>query len=138
MRAGGKAKRTLLEMQAENTGQNAALTYELIKRNNLQIPRSIEIVTKPYMERRALATFEAQWPGDQAQSSVTSLRIPFAEHAHSKQRLEAIVCITVGDFEHLIEYPKRGFQSERTASSYMFEAWTRLVRLGYTQHPIHK
>lgn len=56
VKAGGRAKRTLLETSAENTGQNAVLTYELIKRSNLQIPRSIEIVTKPYMERRAVAT----------------------------------------------------------------------------------
>ena len=45
------------EPKATNTGQNALLSYDLLTEHQIN-PESILIVTKPYMERRVLATFE--------------------------------------------------------------------------------
>lgn len=53
------AGEVLLESKAHNTGDNAVLSYKLLRKREATVD-SLLIVTKPYMERRALATFEAQ------------------------------------------------------------------------------
>jgi len=53
----------ILETAAQNTGQNVTLSYAALDRAGVEEPKTIMIVTKPYMERRALGAFEAQWPG---------------------------------------------------------------------------
>lgn len=138
MRSGGKARQILLETAAVNTGQNALLTYELLQTSAVKDPQSIEIVTKPYMERRAVATFEAQWPNDRVKLFATSPRISFAEYVSSRQQFEITVNIMVGDFERIVEYPKHGFQAEQDIPVDVLDAWRRLVGLGYTSHMISK
>lgn len=138
LRSGGVAESVILETAAENTGQNAVLTYELIKQSGFSSPRTIEIVTKPYMERRAKATFDAQWPDGQTQLFVTSPHISFDDYVDAGQPFELVVTIMVGDLERIIEYPKKGFQTRQNIPTDVREAWRRLVKAGYTGHIMHE
>ncbi len=51
----------LVESHSTNTGENISYSYQLLKRRRLET-ESIIVVTKPHIERRALATFRQQWP----------------------------------------------------------------------------
>ncbi len=53
----------LKETKATNTGENIQFSFELLKQRGIN-PHSIIIVTKPYMLRRAYATFMKQWPSE--------------------------------------------------------------------------
>lgn len=52
----------LVEDKAVNTGENAQFVYKMLINSGFGKVSSMVLVTKPYMERRAVATFEAQWP----------------------------------------------------------------------------
>ena len=79
MRSCGYTQPLLLETEALNTGQNATNTYALLKKQGITIKTAV-LVTKPYMERRAKATFEVQWPDNAARFYVTSQQLSFADY----------------------------------------------------------
>lgn len=133
---GGRAESVLLETAAQNTGQNATLTYELLVRQQLPIPRTMLVLTKPYMTRRAKATFDVQWPCKTTRISVGSPAIAFNEYPDVIQPLEPLVHIMAGDFQRIMEYPKHGLQSRQHIPNVVRAAWERLVEAGYTKHQI--
>lgn len=128
----------LLEHRAQNTGQNATYSYALLVESGEDMPRSVLIVTKPYMERRALATFEAQWPDDRVMFSVHAPLRSIDDYCNDDQPYEDVVNIMVGDFQRIMEYPKQGFQREQHVPAEVLGAWKRLVEAGYTKHLISK
>lgn len=125
----------ILERQAINTGQNAILSYELLSATDI-VPASILLVTKPYMERRALATFEAQWPDKDADLRVCSQNMTLEEYCNDEQPLELVVNIMVGDFQRIMEYPRRGFQTPQPMSGGAVAAYKHLCAAGFRQHLI--
>lgn len=138
VRSNGKGLNVLLEMRAQNTGQNARFVYEQLVREQASVPTSIQIVTKPYMERRVRATFEVQWPAP-ASYSITSPQLPFAIYYEGLgSHKEELINIIVGDFERIVEYPSRGFQSRQVIPPHAIEAWQRLVDHGYNKHLLSK
>ncbi|MGH9800824.1 MAG: YdcF family protein, partial [Blastocatellia bacterium] len=52
----------LTEPESTNTGENIAFSRRVLAANGLD-PEKIILVQKPYMERRAYATFMKNWPG---------------------------------------------------------------------------
>jgi len=93
------------------------------------------IVTKPYMERRALATFQAQWPDAHCGMRVSSAGGTVAKYCADKtQDFETVVNIMVGDFQRIIEYPKRGFLVAQSMPQNVREAYRALVGAGYNEH----
>ena len=134
MRAAGYAGRLMLETQALNTGDNARLSYELLDQQGTTPVDSIVIITKPYMERRALATFDIQWPDRSTRLTVTSPPIAFSDYFDDQQLFDDVLAIMVGDLQRIVEYPKRGLQSEQTIPSVVMDAYERLIAKGYTRH----
>lgn len=134
-KTGGKSKNVLLETQSENTGQNATLSYELLRRENVSM-RTIQVVTKPYMLRRARATFEAQWPINGTEFFMTALRRSLVEYFDDGWDFDSLVHILVGDFQHIVAYPKRGLQTTQDIPRDATDAWVRLVSAGYDRHLI--
>lgn len=128
----------LLEKQAQHTGENATLTYALLWGHAIAIPKTLQLVTKPYMERRARAAFEMQWPEKRTQLYVTSPRLNFEEYFTSSQPFEKIVHIMVGDYERIRQYPGLGLQMEQPFSDEVEQAYIRLLRAGYTKHILQK
>jgi uncharacterized SAM-binding protein YcdF (DUF218 family) len=86
------------------------------------------------MERRTYATFRKVWPEKAA--VVTSPPIPFEEYATADIPLDRVIHIMVGDLQRIRLYPAKGFQIEQEIPDEVWEAYERLVELGYTDNLI--
>lgn len=133
MKANGYAKSIMLETAAHNTGENARNTFRLLQATNQPMPLTIQIVTNPWMERRALATFEAQWPDRDATFSVTSPNLTFAQYCPDDQKRDEIINVLVGYMQRIMTYPALGFQTKQAIPAAVHAAYTRLVAAGYTK-----
>lgn len=122
----------MLESEATNTGENATLSYALLERHGSR-PASI-VVTKLYMERRAKATFDVQWPGSLSHLVVTSPHARFSDYVNDQQPVDTVINIMVGDMQRIMEYPARGLQSEQAVPVEIKAAYDYLVVAGYTKH----
>lgn len=130
-RHGGVARKVVIEPHAQNTGENARFTYDQLVKENITVGRAIiQIVTKPFMERRAKATFEAQWPSKEVMFFVTSPETRLEDYAD----LEDVVHVMVGDFQRILSYPKLGFQIKQKIPRRVLQAYQKLIDLGYTRH----
>jgi len=121
----------LLETRATNSGENLAFTRELLEARSIH-PRRIILVQKPYMERRAHATFLRQWPGPEAR--VTSPPIPFDDYFTPELPRELVINVLVGDVQRMKVYAERGFQVPQPMPDDVWAAFSELVARGYTSH----
>lgn len=136
VRHGAPLDKILIENRATDSGENIAFTYQLLEERNLH-PKSLLLVQKPYMERRAYATFKKQWPDPGADFMVTSPQISYDEYFNSANPKERTIHIMVGDLQRIREYPKLGYQVTQTIPNTVWQAYKQLVRLGYTEHLIN-
>jgi uncharacterized SAM-binding protein YcdF (DUF218 family) len=127
-------ERILVEDKSTNTGENVTFTKLMLESKDLH-PQSFILVHKPYMERRALATFQKLWP--ERQAIVTSPPQAFEEYPTKTISRHRMINIMVGDFQRLQNYPEKGFQISQPIPDKVLLAFQRLVRAGYTQHLIH-
>lgn len=134
---GVPAERILTETRSTNTGENVQFTRKLLEERGLD-PESFILVQKPYMERRAYATFKRYWPEKRA--VVTSPQFTFEEYLknHSNGALteDEIICIMVGDLQRIRLYPERGFQIPQEIPGEVWAAYEKLVAAGYDKHLI--
>jgi uncharacterized SAM-binding protein YcdF (DUF218 family) len=133
--AGVPPDRILIENRSTNTGQNVRFTRELLTARDID-PQSFILVQKPYMERRAFATFRTVWPETPVQ--VTSPQIGFREYlaryTHDTLTAGAVISIMVGDLQRIRLYPARGFQIAQEVPDTVWAAYQALVEAGYDQH----
>lgn len=120
----------LIEDKSTNTGENILFTRKLLKEKNLS-PQNFIVVQKPYMERRAYATFKQVWP--EKDVIVTSPQIAFQEYPTDIITKEDVINIIVGDLQRIKLYPERGFQIPQEIPVDVWDAYERLVKLGYTK-----
>jgi uncharacterized SAM-binding protein YcdF (DUF218 family) len=121
----------LLEPNSTNTGENIRFSREVLARHGLD-PQSLIVVQKPYMERRAYATFMRQWPGKDILMS--SPPISWREYPTQTLTREVIIPILVGDLQRIRDYPARGFQIPQEIPDAVMTAYEELVRRGYRSH----
>lgn len=137
VRMGVPPEKIIIENRSTNTGENVRLTRELLAGKGLDPARFI-LVQKPYMERRALATFMKVWPGKDL--VVTSPQVSFDEYlaGYSNDALspDEVVAIMVGDLQRIREYPAKGFQIAQDIPEDVWAAFEELARSGYDQHLI--
>src|ERR1044071_8608735 len=102
----------LVEVNSTNTGENVEFTKRLLAERGID-PQKFIIVQKPYMERRAFATFRKLWP--EKEVIVTSPQVSFREYLaeYSNRSLPAgdVVSIMVGDLQRIKLYPARRSQT---------------------------
>jgi uncharacterized SAM-binding protein YcdF (DUF218 family) len=127
----------LTEVNSTNTGENIVFTRRLLAKRGLD-PDKFIVVQKPYMERRAFATFRKLWP--EKEVVVTSPQVSFREYLteytnHSLSSSE-VVSIMVGDLQRIKLYPARGFQIEQEIPDEVWKAFEQLVRAGYDKYLI--
>jgi uncharacterized SAM-binding protein YcdF (DUF218 family) len=122
-----------IENKSSNTGENILFTRQLLIERGLN-PQSFIVVQKPYMERRSFATFKKHWPDKKL--VVTSPRIPFEEYATEEIPIERVINIMVGDLQRIKMYPQKGFQIYQEIPGKVWQAFERLVELGYNKHLI--
>jgi len=130
-------EKILIEAHSTNTGENIEFTKRLLAERGLDLQRFI-LVQKPYMERRAFATFRKLWP--EKELIVTSPQVSFGEYvAHYANRaLSAadVVGIMVGDLQRIKIYPDRGYQIAQEIPEEVWQAFEELVRAGYDKYLI--
>ncbi len=102
----------IIENQSTNSGENVQFSAELCNKLNLDFRRFI-LVQKPYMERRAYATFLKQWPHTLDYVAVSSTKQTFADYFSEDIELFTAVEAMLGDFERIKNYPAKGFQVEQ-------------------------
>ncbi len=128
----------LTETRSTNTGENVAFTRALVESHGLALDAFI-VVQKPYMERRAYATFKKVWP--EKTIVVTSPRVSFDDYlAHySNEALSPadVISIMVGDLQRIREYPAKGFQIPQDIPDRVWRAYEELVAAGFDRHLIH-
>jgi uncharacterized SAM-binding protein YcdF (DUF218 family) len=121
----------LVENRSTNTGENILFTGQLLKEKKLDI-RHFIVVQKPYMERRSFATFKRHWPDKHL--IVTSPQISFEHYPTSEISMEKLINIMVGDLQRIKLYPEKGFQIAQHITDEVWQAFERLVALGFNQH----
>ncbi|MBN1263085.1 MAG: YdcF family protein [Candidatus Pacebacteria bacterium] len=131
LKMGVPKSKILIENQSTNTGENIILTRKLLKERRIK-PKSLILVQKPYMERRAYATFKKRWP--EVKLIVTSPRISFADYPNKEISQEEVINIIVGDLQRIKLYPQKGFQIYQKIPSDVWQAYQELVKAGYTSH----
>ncbi len=126
----------LVENKSSNTGENVLFSYELFQQHGLN-PKSMILVQKPYMERRAYATFMKQWPGNTMKIMVTSPQIAYEDYFNESNPKEHVLNIMVGDMQRIREYSKLGYQIEQLVPDNVWAANEELIRTGFTKHLIY-
>lgn len=128
----------LLENEAENTGDNFVLSKKLLDERHIAF-RSVIVVTKPYMERRAYATGMKRWPDKEI--AVTSPQISFEDYfggyVNQQTTPENILNIMVGDLQRIDVYGRNGFQIPQEIPDEVWMAFNRLKKLGFTKHVLN-
>ena len=129
-------ERILIEPNSTNTGENIRFTRQLLAERRLD-PQSFIIVQKPYMERRAYATFRKLWP-EKKQVVLTSPQVSFgdyvAQYAHNSLSIDNVVGIMVGDLQRIKLYPELGYQIAQDIPEDVWRAYEQLVRAGYDEY----
>ena len=137
-RMGVPGESILIENRSTNTGENVVFTRRLLAERGLD-PESFILVQKPYMERRAYATFRQLWPEKEA-VVVTSPQATLDEYLEKYTNpgltKDDVVSIMVGDLQRIRLYPARGFQVEQEIPEDVWAAYEELVRAGYDRHLI--
>ncbi|USD31586.1 MULTISPECIES: YdcF family protein [Vibrio] len=122
---GVPASDIILEDKATNTGENVLYTAKVLDKLNLDL-RSFILVQKPYMERRAYATFIKQWPNTVESVCVTSPKTMFVDYFNEDISLDLTVTAMLGDFERIKAYPKKGFQIEQEIPAHIETSYLAL------------
>jgi uncharacterized SAM-binding protein YcdF (DUF218 family) len=123
----------LIENNSTNTGENILFTQKLLHEKGLD-PKSFIVVQKPYMERRSYATFKKHWPDKRL--LVTSPQISFEEYPNEEIQMEKVIHIMVGDLQRIKVYPEKGFQIYQQVPEDIWNAYNKLIDLGFDQHLI--
>ena len=85
------------------------------------------------MERRICAALGVYWP--QLNFTVTSPQVTIPEYLESAKRQgmteEASISVIVGDFQRMDLYAKLGYQLPQNIPEKAWEAYRKLVSMGY-------
>lgn len=121
----------IIERDSKNTGENVSFSRKMLEDIGLSI-RLLIVVQKPYMERRAFATFKKIWPEPEVR--VTSPQLSFDEYVNVQYPKEYVINIMVGDLQRIKLYSERGFQIPQEVPIIVWRAYEELVGRGYTKH----
>jgi len=131
LQKGVPADAILIENRSTNTGENIMFTKSILKQHRLD-PQRFIVVQKPYMERRSLATFKQHWPDKDL--IVTSPQLSFEDYPNDEIPLEKVINIMVGDLQRIKLYPAKGFQIYQEIPPNVWDAYERLIKLGFDKH----
>jgi uncharacterized SAM-binding protein YcdF (DUF218 family) len=98
-------------------------------------PESVILVQKPYMLRRSINTFLAQYPYDKeikilSSSEKTSLSDYLNKYTTEQ---DTIINVMVGDLDRIIHYPELGFMIKDTVPQNVLNSFDYLKEHGYTK-----
>lgn len=126
-------EKVLLETKSSNSGENVLFSYQLLENMHL-LPKSVLLVHKPTMERRAYASFKKWWPDTHTSVTVTSMPYTYEEYVGKIVDREVIINIMVGDIQRIINYPQLGYQIYQEVPKIVLNAYNELIDQGYDKH----
>ena len=121
----------LVEKSSRNSGENIAFSKKLLEDKEYEVRRII-LVQKPYMLRRAYATFKKVWP--EKDVIVTAPQLSFEEYPNNFFSKDEVINIMVGDTQRINVYPHKGYQIEQEIPEDVWNAYQELAKRGYTRH----
>ncbi|MCR9884424.1 YdcF family protein [Vibrio alginolyticus] len=129
--SGVPSEAILLETESSNSGENVRFTEQRLKEEGKQCSSFI-LVQKPFMERRAIATFEKQWQSPYTQLQVSSTALPFFEYINEDMPLMMVLEALMEDFSRVKSYPEKGFQTEQNIPQQVESSYQALLeRFGF-------
>ncbi|KAB2114043.1 YdcF family protein [Vibrio alginolyticus] len=129
--SGVPSEAILLETESSNSGENVRFTEQRLKEEGKQCSSFI-LVQKPFMERRAIATFEKQWQSPYTQLQVSSAALPFFEYINEDMPLMMVLEALMEDFSRVKSYPEKGFQTEQNIPQQVESSYQVLLeRFGF-------
>ncbi|MGW5264153.1 YdcF family protein [Microbispora sp. NPDC004025] len=118
----------LLEPRAANTGENITLSRRVLATAGIR-PRSVLLISKPYMERRSYATARRLWP--EVEVVCSSEPLTLADYVRAIGDEKFVIDMLVGDLQRVIEYPGRGFAIAQEVPEVVRAAYEALLRAGF-------
>ncbi|MFD7077157.1 YdcF family protein [Nocardioides sp. NPDC059952] len=119
----------LVEPRATSTGQNIALSRELLAEHDIDVS-SATLSSRPYQQRRAYATAKRVWPGLDIVCSARSQELEtYIKSIGSEKR---VLDMLVGDTQRLWVYAEKGIATPQEVDEQTRAAYERLVEAGYT------
>ncbi|UYI48224.1 YdcF family protein [Vibrio natriegens] len=129
--AGVPGDAILLETQSTNSGENVRFTHQILENSGI-LCDSVILVQKPFMERRAIATFEKQWQSPYSQLQVSSTAHPFFEYINEDMPLMMVLEALMEDYCRVKTYPEKGFQTEQVIPENVESSYQALLqRFGF-------
>ena len=129
--SGVPSEAILLETESTNSGENVRFTEQRLKKEGKNCSSFI-LVQKPFMERRAIATFEKQWQSPYSQLQVSSTAHPFFEYINEDMPLMMVLEALMEDFSRVKSYPEKGFQTEQNIPQQVESSYQVLLeRFGF-------
>jgi uncharacterized SAM-binding protein YcdF (DUF218 family) len=119
----------IIEPTAANTGQNISYSRHALAGAGIT-PRSVMLISKPYMQRRAYATARHLWP----EVSVICMSEDLSLDDYLKQIGDdkLVIDMLVGDLQRIIEYPAQGFAIPQPVPGHVQDSYRRLISAGFT------
>lgn len=132
MECGVPEKAILLEPESTNTAENILFTRRLLENRGI-VHKRILGVHQPFMERRITAAMGVYWP-EQA-FRVTSPQVSISDYLEDAKKQgvteNAAVSVIVGDFQRMDLYAKKGYQTPQYIPPEAWEAFHKLVAMGF-------
>ncbi|XP_060557970.1 uncharacterized protein SCO4629-like [Ruditapes philippinarum] len=122
-------EKIILETKSTNSGENVRFTHKILSEKKMH-PQSFILVQKPYMERRAYATFMKQWPDALPPEAVvvTSPDIDLLDYPNEATgTLSDVISVIVGDLARIKLYEDIGFQIPQTIPDCVQKAYNDLI-----------
>ena len=123
----------LIETAARNTGENFSLTRSMLSARGIQ-PSSAVVISKPYMQRRAVATAGMVWPELSITCSADDLS--YDEYVEVLGDEKLVIDMIVGDLQRILVYPDQGFAVAQEVPNRILAAYERLIAAGFTSRLI--
>ena len=122
----------LLEQRSTNTKENIEFTRALLASQGIPTGHILG-VHQPFMERRIVSAMGVYWPD--LNFSVTSPQVTIPEYLERAKQQgiseNASVSVIVGDFQRMDLYAKKGYQLPQEIPEEAWEAFRKLVAMGY-------
>lgn len=122
-----------VEPKARNTGENMTLTRDLLAAEGIT-PNSVMLISRPYQERRALATCRKLWP--EVEIVCTSQQVDLDTYAAGIGDIPRMINVMVGDTQRIRLHAELGYAIPQAMPDDVHAAYRRLVEAGYTAHLI--
>ncbi|HKS29632.1 MAG TPA: YdcF family protein [Pyrinomonadaceae bacterium] len=120
-----------VENNSKNTGENFDFSLSLARDAGLNLS-DLLVLHKPYMTLRTKLTGTPRLRD--LPFRVAAPLFSFEQYSRLIMPAEKLLNIMTGDFQRIVEYPKKGFSAACSVPPEVQAAFDALVQAGYTKH----